>query len=82
MWVDKGNEFYNRSMKSWWKDNDLEVIQHIMKEHLFLLKDLLEPRILCWKKKLYKYMTLISKLMYIDKLDNNNTIMHIIKMNH
>ena len=25
MWVDKGNEFYNRSMKSWWKDNDLEV---------------------------------------------------------
>ena len=31
VWVNKGNEFYNRS------------IQRIMKENLFLLKDSLEP---------------------------------------
>ena len=31
MWVDKGSEFYNRSMKSW------------LKENLLLLKHLLEP---------------------------------------
>ena len=31
IWVNKGSEFYNRS------------IQHIMKENLFLLKDSLEP---------------------------------------
>ena len=27
IWVDKGSEFYNRSMKSWIEKND---IQHIM----------------------------------------------------
>ena len=24
MWVDKGSEFYNRSMESWLQDNDIE----------------------------------------------------------
>ena len=42
MWVDKGSEFYNRSMKSWLEKNDIENIQHIMNENLLLLKDLLE----------------------------------------
>ena len=42
IWVDKGSEFYNRSMKSWLEKNDIENIQHIMNENLLLLKDLLE----------------------------------------
>ena len=25
IWVDKGSEFYNRFMKSWLKDNDIEM---------------------------------------------------------
>ena len=25
IWVDKGSEFYNRSMKSWLKDNHVEM---------------------------------------------------------
>ena len=25
IWVDKGSEFYNRSMKSWLQDNDIEL---------------------------------------------------------
>ena len=25
MWVDKGNQFYNRSMKSWLQENDTEM---------------------------------------------------------
>ena len=25
IWVDKGSEFYNRSMKSWSQDNDIEM---------------------------------------------------------
>ena len=37
IWVDKGSEFYHRSMKSWLQDNNIE-----MKENLLLLKDLLE----------------------------------------
>ena len=43
IWVDKGSEFYNRSTKSWLKTMILLCIQHIMKENLLLLNDLLEP---------------------------------------
>ena len=43
IWVDKGSEFYNRSMKSWLEKMMKECIQHIMKENLLLLKDSLEP---------------------------------------
>ena len=42
IWVDKGSEFYNRSMKSFLQKN-YKCIQRIMKENLLLLKDLLEP---------------------------------------
>ena len=38
IWVDKGSEFYNRSTKSFLQNNDI-----VMKENLFLLKDVLEP---------------------------------------
>ena len=41
IWVDKGSEFCNRSMKSSLPDNDVKCIQHIMKENLLLLKNLL-----------------------------------------
>ena len=40
IWVDKGREFYNRSIKSLLEKND---IQRIIKENLLLLKDSLEP---------------------------------------
>ena len=39
IWVDKGSEFFNSSFKKWLQD---KCIQHIMKENLLLLKDLLE----------------------------------------
>ena len=45
IWVDKGSEFYNQSMKSWLQDNDIMLwrcIQHITIGSLLLLKDLLE----------------------------------------
>ena len=41
-WVDKGSEFYNRSIKSWLEKMPQKYIQHIIKKNLFLLKDLLE----------------------------------------
>ena len=41
--VYKGSEFYNRSMKSWLTKMLQKCIQHIMKENLLLLEDLLEP---------------------------------------
>ena len=53
-----------------------------MKKNLLLLKDLLEHK---QKTKIYKYMTAISKSVYIDKLDDimneyNNTYHTTIKM--
>ena len=41
IWVDKCSEFYNASFKKWLQDNDI-IIQRIMKENKWLLKDLLE----------------------------------------
>ena len=41
IWVDKGSEFYNSHFKKWLKDNSIKCIQHIMKENLLLLRDLL-----------------------------------------
>ena len=52
-----------------------------MKKNPLLLKDLLE----LYKNEIYKYMTAISKNVYIDKLDDivneyNNTYHRTIKM--
>ena len=42
IWVDKGSEFYNPSIKNGCEIMILLCIQQIMKENLLLLKDLLE----------------------------------------
>ena len=42
MWVDQGSEFYSNVLKKFLKDSDIVCIQHIMKESLLLLKDLLK----------------------------------------
>ena len=39
--VDKGSEFYNRSMKSWLEKNDIEMYLIHNEENLLLLRDLL-----------------------------------------
>ena len=57
--VDKGSEFYKRSMKPRLQDNDVE-----MKRNMLLLQGFFRTL----KYKIYKYMTSISKSTYIDKL--------------
>ena len=42
IWVDQGSEFYNNVFKKMVKTMKLVCIQHLMKESLLLLKDLLE----------------------------------------
>ena len=39
IWVDKRSEFYNNSFKKWLQNNDIEIIQQIMRENLLLLED-------------------------------------------
>ena len=81
IWVDKGSEFYNRSMKSWLQNNDI-VMYSIHNERKSVVA---ERFIKTLKNKIYKYMTSISKKVYIDKLDDivneyNNTYHRTIKI--
>ena len=82
IWVGKGNKFYNNSFKKWLKDNDTEMylIHNVGKSVVVV-----EICIRTLKTKIYKYMTFISKNVYINKLDNivneyNNTYHRNIKM--
>ena len=81
IWVDKGSEFYNNSFKKWLKDNDIEKHSiHNEGKSVVAVKCI---RLV--KTKIYKYMTSVSKNVYIDKLDDkvgeyNNTYHRTIKM--
>ena len=68
-------------MKSWLQDNDMEMYS----AHYEGKSVVAERFIRTLKNKIYRYMTLISKNVYIDKLDDvgnkyNNTYHSIIKM--
>ena len=64
IWVDKGSKFYNSSVKKWLKDNSIEMYS-INNEGKSVF---VEKFIRTSNTKIYKYMTLISKNVYIDKL--------------
>ena len=66
MWVDKGSEFYNSRFKKWLKDNSIEIYS----AHNERKSVAAERFIRTIKNKIYKYMTSISKNVYIDKLDD------------
>ena len=79
--VDKGSEFYNAYFKKWLRDNDI-VMYSTHNEGRSVAA---ERFIRTLKSKIYKYMTSISKNVYIDKLDDivdeyNNTYHTTIKM--
>ena len=81
IWVDKGNEFNIISVKSWLQDNNIEMYS-ILNEDKSVAA---ERFIRTLKTKIYKYMTSISKNVYIDILDDivnkyNNTYHRTIKM--
>ena len=81
IWVDKGSGYYNRSMKSWLEKNDIEMYSTHNEEKSVIA----EGFIRALKSRIYKYMTSISKDMYINKLDNivneyNNAYHRTIKM--
>ena len=81
IWVDKGSEFYNAFFKKWLQDNDIAMYS----THNEGKSVVAERFIRTLKSKIYKYMTSISKNVYIDKLDNivdeyNNTYHTTIKL--
>ena len=81
IWVDKGSKFYSRSFKKWLQDNDIAMYSTHNEEKSVVA----ERFIRTLKNKFYRYMTSISKNVYIDKLDDivnkyNNTHHTTIKM--
>ena len=81
IWVDKGREFYNTSFKKWLKDNNIEMYSTNNDRKSVIA----ERFIRTLKNKIYKYMTSVSKNVYIDKLDDivkkyNNTYHTSIKI--
>ena len=81
IWVDKCSEFYNASFKKWLQDNDI-IMYSTNNEGKSVV---VERFIRTLKSKIYKYMTSISKNVYIDKLNvivnkYNNTYHTTIKM--
>ena len=80
IWVDKGSEFYNAYFKKWLRNN--VAMYSTYNEGKSVVA---ERFIRTLKSKIYKYMTSISKKVYIDKLDDlvdkyNNTYHTTIKM--
>ena len=78
--VDKFSEFCNRSMKSFLHNNDIEMYS----THNERKSVTAETFIRTLKNKIYKYMTSVSKNVYIDQLDDrvnkySNTYHHTIK---
>ena len=81
IWVDKGSEFYNASFKKWLQDKDT-VMYSTNNEGKSVVA---ERFIRTLKNKIYKYITSISKNVYIDKLNDivneyNNTYHTTIKV--
>ena len=81
IWVDKGSEFYNNSFKKWLQDNDIEMYSTNNEGKSVIAETFIKTL----KNKIYRYMTSISKNVYIDKLDDivkeyNNAYHRAIKM--
>ena len=66
IWVDKGSEFYNISFKKWPKGNDIEMYSTNDEGKSVIA----ERFIRTLKNKIYRYMTSLSKNVYIDTLDD------------
>ena len=81
IWVDKGSEFYNAYFKKWLRDNDIVMYSTHNEGKTVVAKRFIRTL----KNKIHKYMTSISKNVYIDKLDDivdeyNNKYHTTIKM--
>ena len=81
IWVDKGSEFYNAYFKKWLRDNNIVMYSTHNEGKSVVVKRFIRTL----KGEIYKYMTSISKIVYIDKLDDivdkyNNTDHTTIKM--
>ena len=65
IWVDKDSDFYNRSIKSWLQDTNIEICSNYNEGKSVVAERFIRTS----KNKIYKYMVSISKNIYVGKLD-------------
>ena len=70
IWVDQGSEIYNRSMTSWLEKNFYMEMYSTHNEGRCVAGRFIG----ILENKIYKYMTSVSKNVYIDKADVNKYI--------
>ena len=81
IWVDQGSEFYNHTIKDFLEINNIEMYSTYNEG-----KSVVPERFIrTLTKKIFNHMTVISKNVYFDVLDNivdkyNNTVHRTIKM--
>ena len=56
--MDKGSQFYNRPIKSWLQDNDIEMYSTHNEEKSIIAGRFIRPL----KNKIYKYMISVLKM--------------------
>ena len=66
IWVDKGSEFYNSSLKKYLKDTDIDVYSTLNEGRSVVA----ERFIITLKAKIFEHMTSVWKNVCIDKLDD------------
>ena len=66
IWVDNGSKFYNKSIKSFLQNKDIEIYSR----HSERKSDIAKRLIRTLKNKIHKHLTPVSKNVYIDKLDD------------
>ena len=57
----QGSGFYNRSVKSWFHNNEMEIYSAQCREIYSFIRT--------WKDRIYNHMTAVSKNVYFGKLD-------------
>ena len=82
IWVDQGSEFYNQSFNDFLKINNIEMYSTFNEGKSVVAERFIKTL----KNKMFKYMTTISKNVYIDVLNDivnkyNNTVHRTIKKN-
>ena len=81
VWVDHGSEFYNNKLKSFLKNNNIEMFSTFNEG-----KSVVDERFIkTLKNKIYKQMTTIGENVYFNDLDDivkkyNNTVHSSIKL--
>ena len=66
IWIDKGSEFYNRSMKSWLEKNEIKIYSTYNEGK----SPGAQRFIRTLKNKIYKHMKAVSNNVYIDDLND------------